>query len=1080
MQSSDNAHSDNVQVRQIGFNRMLSSRMKYVVWRAAGEYGAPLLMFIALALCAHAAFLLQFFGESFTAFTYVGGDATSQMIPAISLLEQSLLSGDIFWSWNYGLGGDVYSELSYYYSTSPFFYAMFLVKCLFGAAGADFATTQVWRLVGSVIKQTLCMMFLYRLCRQEKRTRIFAFLGAVMYGCSFWFIDNSFAFDFMTDAMLWPPLVVMAYNRFRMKNKPLCLIIVAALAVANSFYFAYMLVLFLILFALVFSLPLHGEEFVEGEALHAGEGSHAEEGLQSGKGRGESFIQKLRSPRSASPTPLPSLQVGKASHAGEASHVGKGKSGTFAVYAKRVGVLTPIMLVAFALAAVAFLPSVRAFFSADRVPQLVSTSLLPANQTLAMLPEILFLGYTPSSAMDLQTFAFPLAVLLVPFIRWCEASADVKKKTALAVIMLLLSVSPAASSLFSGMSYPSNRWLYLVIFAVAYAFPAWMETLLRQRRIRVPALAFVVIAAVLCLVTLDARWNFGNQASGYNFPAIEGVLVAHLALGVAFIAALALVQHSAGRSGKLAASAASVAHDMPVDPATSTVPAASALPSLPAAPAASAPSSPLAASVSPASKLSLAAAGVLFVAAAVLVMPFGPLCAMQGSCNHPGAQTYSSYEQLNAAFEGDAATQAAYAQLQPSNDEFYRVQDGETAINRTYDSSEARVENRSWVGGTYGTSAYNSMIPRSLNRVLKKSYAVTSTSLSASQYRGLGNRLFLENAWGIGYKLNMQVDANMPLAGYHQRTLDDGTVVWENANACGIDLWYSSVFPSSDSFDLSYGQRDALLLQTAVVEDAQEYEQEYGLPVYQGESASLENARYIDFGSLEVQYENCTFEGTAQEGTLNAGGNSFVTIDLPLLENGTYLLSFGTQNPNAWGCSFFVNGAEYYLSAANGRWTYDQTTFCISVPGDAKTLRIELPWGYFSVWDCSLEAVSYDNLAEWTQNVNTVNLENLEVEGSTVSGNVHVDEAGILAINAPYSSGWKCTIDGQQVDVMQIGEFFPGVVVQPGDHHIEFHYVNKAFVVGAVVSVLAVVALAVGSLLRSRFRRKVRDGRSSH
>ena len=94
------------------------------------------LLIVALACATHAVFLPQFFNMPFDPFTYYGGDATAQMVGAVSFLERSILDGNLFWSWEYGLGGDLYEQFSYYYSTSPFFYLMFLVK-LHSAQQAD-------------------------------------------------------------------------------------------------------------------------------------------------------------------------------------------------------------------------------------------------------------------------------------------------------------------------------------------------------------------------------------------------------------------------------------------------------------------------------------------------------------------------------------------------------------------------------------------------------------------------------------------------------------------------------------------------------------------------------------------------------------------------------------------------------------------------------------------------------------------------------------------------------------------------------------------------------------------------------
>lgn len=49
----------------------------------------------------------------------VNTDSFNQLIRMIPFLEENILKRQ--WSWSYGLGGDIFSEFSYYYTTSPFF-----------------------------------------------------------------------------------------------------------------------------------------------------------------------------------------------------------------------------------------------------------------------------------------------------------------------------------------------------------------------------------------------------------------------------------------------------------------------------------------------------------------------------------------------------------------------------------------------------------------------------------------------------------------------------------------------------------------------------------------------------------------------------------------------------------------------------------------------------------------------------------------------------------------------------------------------------------------------------------------------
>ncbi len=81
-----------------------------------------------------------------------GGDAGAQYSIFQRFLAEIIENKKGFWSFNYGLGGNVFSELSYYYTTSPFFYLEILLKRIFHA---DWSTLQgflEWRMIFSVIK----------------------------------------------------------------------------------------------------------------------------------------------------------------------------------------------------------------------------------------------------------------------------------------------------------------------------------------------------------------------------------------------------------------------------------------------------------------------------------------------------------------------------------------------------------------------------------------------------------------------------------------------------------------------------------------------------------------------------------------------------------------------------------------------------------------------------------------------------------------------------------------------------------------------------------------------------------------
>lgn len=935
---------------------------------------AALLLFAGLALCSHAVFLPQFLGLDSAAFTYFGGDSTSQLIPAISLLERSLLDGNLFWSWEYGLGGDLYSEFSYYYTTSPFFYLQFAVKALLGVAGGDFYTTQQWRLVFSIVKETICMLAMFALLRQEKHRRTFAVCGAVIYGCSYWFIDNSFAFDFMTDAMIWPPLVVMAFNRFQRQGSWLPLLLTVSLSIANSFYFGYVNCIFYILLALIFSC---------------------------GADTAGSLAERL------------------------------------AAYAKRLGKLACITAAALALAAVAFLPSVSALFAADRTQTSAVFDWLPSLDFIKVIPEALFFKGAEYSYLDLQTFAFPLAIMLAVLVNYRKANPQTRRKTILAASLLLLWTAPVFSSIMNGFSYPSNRWCYLVVFAVAYAFPNWMEALIEQERLSAATVG--AFAGIVVLFAATHNWRTANayEETGYVFPDLCGSDILLLALGIAFVIGLWLVQ----RQKQLRKEDCSTGNNRAAERKTAP-PKAETL-----------------------EKALMGGILCVFLGASVLAMPYGPYACASGFRNNGGVEQFDDPEELALLFEGDEATRSAYEQASPSASEFYRTVDEEATRDLELNGHEARFENRSWIGGGYPTTAYNSLITKQVNRWLKIDYRVTSTTKSASQYRGLGNRLFLENAWGVGKKIN--ADENSQLYGYEKTAGNDGCDIWENSNTVGIDLWYDSCAGGDEWQGWSTAQKDAALLQTAVIDEEALGHDELA------PATLAETVGTLSLGSENTELRNCTLSGTA----LSAKENAEIEIALPEQSTaGEYLLSFDLVREDGGSFSMTVNDIPYWSSARGSRWGYPTDSYALAISG-TNAIRIVLDEGDYVLSNVALEFSSYELLEQWTSSVNRYSLEDLNIGPNVVSGSISNSETGVLALSIPYDKGWSCLVDGEKAETFEVNGIFTGILLEPGEHQVEFSYENRVFKLGLGISGAA--ACLIAAAYAHRLRKNKREGGGS-
>lgn len=199
-----------------------------------------------------ASYTVIFFGRRL--FASFGTDSTLQYMFFVPFLQKTFLSGQPFWSWSYGLGGDIFGQFSYYYTTSPFFYIGLLLRSL-GIGNWSLAGVLDWKLVLSILKEFAAMTGLYFLLRDENHRADTSLLGAMTYGGCSYFASFTFSFDFMTDAMVWLPLALLSLRCYRKTRNPLPFIAVAAITVANSFYFGFMSFVMYLIYILAFLQP---------------------------------------------------------------------------------------------------------------------------------------------------------------------------------------------------------------------------------------------------------------------------------------------------------------------------------------------------------------------------------------------------------------------------------------------------------------------------------------------------------------------------------------------------------------------------------------------------------------------------------------------------------------------------------------------------------------------------------------------------------------------------------------------------------------------------------------------------------
>ncbi|MEP7273720.1 MAG: YfhO family protein, partial [Acidobacteriota bacterium] len=81
-------------------------------------------------------------------------------------------------------------------------------------------------------------------------------------------------------------------------------------------------------------------------------------------------------------------------------------------------------------------------------------------------------------------------------------------------------------------------------------------------------------------------------------------------------------------------------------------------------------------------------------------------------------------------------------------------------------------------------------------------------------------------------------------------------------------------------------------------------------------------------------------------------------------------------------------------------------------------------------------------------------------------------QAGFLVLSEVYYRGWEAWVDGGRVPVERVDYALRGLVLPPGQHHVEMVFRAHTFRTGAVYSGVGAIALLVGALITRRRRRR--------
>ena len=191
---------------------------------------------------------------------------------------------------------------------------------------------------------------------------------------------------------------------------------------------------------------------------------------------------------------------------------------------------------------------------------------------------------------------------------------------------------------------------------------------------------------------------------------------------------------------------------------------------------------------------------------------------------------------------------------------------------------------------------------------------------------------------------------------------------------------------------------------------------------------------------------------------------------------GAYVSYFFTADRSGFACIHLdLPKRNDFVVAVNGVDVYRETISLSQMlavgdlnPGDAVEVRVlckKDETGSMTVTAALLD----EDLFRWGYSIlNASTLHLTSFRQTRVEGSIRCDRDGLLYTSVPQNGNWHLYVDGQEVEPTLVGDCMISVSLTQGEHSIVLKYRNRAFALGAAVTILCAGVFGTFSYLAYR------------
>ena len=173
--------------------------------------------------------------------------------------------------------------------------------------------------------------------------------------------------------------------------------------------------------------------------------------------------------------------------------------------------------------------------------------------------------------------------------------------------------------------------------------------------------------------------------------------------------------------------------------------------------------------------------------------------------------------------------------------------------------------------------------------------------------------------------------------------------------------------------------------------------------------------------------------------------------------------------------SFWHNGTYLYVDSYS---LPQMGSVCAVKPGDTVEVWLNAKAGAKGTAQVYAAVLDEDAFREHYNKLAASPLEITSFSNTNIQGTVTSDGDKLLYTSIPQNGNWKALVDGEEAEIVLVGNAMVGVMIPDGEHSVQIIYKNNSYTLGLTVSIVSTVALIGTAVvlynpkLLAKFRKK--------